>query len=218
MVNSEKNIAGFVEELKRAYAADLVSVILHGSALEDAFSKKHSDINLLVVLTNTAMESLSRIKPVLNRRAYQNISVIFFTEGFIRGSGDVFSIEFIEMKERYKVLWGKDVLKDLTLDVRNLRFQTELELRSLLVKARRFYLANLNRGLLRQALFKFNTSAVYLVKSLRRFADVAVPDDTLTKIRDAKKNNTPMTYPEAEKLYFAFVGSLEKIIEVVDKI
>lgn len=229
----KKRVSDFLEELKRVYGNGLVSVALYGSILDEVFSEKHSDINILAVLDDTSIEKLARIKPVLNKRAYQNYSVVFFTEQFIRTSADVFPIEFIEMKERYAVLFGSDILAGISLDTRNLRFQTELELRSLLVKARQFYLSNLNKNLLKYVLFKNATRAVFLVKNIIRvkkgdvskdMADIlrtigseyAVDTAVLNRIVEAKKNDERLSYPDTERLYFQFVGALEKIVGIVD--
>src|SRR5258708_21520560 len=42
---------------------------------------------------------------------------------------DVFSIEFLDMRRNYRVLWGEDVLKTLEIPMRLHRAQVEYELR-----------------------------------------------------------------------------------------
>src|SRR5260370_3224809 len=46
-----------------------------------------------------------------------------------RRSADVFSIEFLDMRRHYRVLWGEDVLKTLEIPMRLHRAQVEYELR-----------------------------------------------------------------------------------------
>jgi len=47
----------------------------------------------------------------------------------MRRSADVFSIEFLDMRRHYRVLWGEDVLKTLDIPMRWHRVQLEYELR-----------------------------------------------------------------------------------------
>jgi hypothetical protein len=47
----------------------------------------------------------------------------------MRRSADVFSIEFLDMRRHYRVLWGEDVLKMLEIPMRFHRSQVEYELR-----------------------------------------------------------------------------------------
>src|SRR5207302_262944 len=47
----------------------------------------------------------------------------------MRRSADVFSIEFLDMRRNYRVLWGEDVLKTLEIPMRLHRAQVEYELR-----------------------------------------------------------------------------------------
>ena len=47
----------------------------------------------------------------------------------MRRSADVFSIEFLDMRRNYRVLWGEDVLKTLEIPMRLHRVQVEYELR-----------------------------------------------------------------------------------------
>src|ERR1700675_4010731 len=47
----------------------------------------------------------------------------------MRRSADVFSIEFLDMRRHYRVLWGEDVLKMLEIPMRLHRAQVEYELR-----------------------------------------------------------------------------------------
>jgi hypothetical protein len=47
----------------------------------------------------------------------------------MRRSADVFSIEFLDMRRNYRLLWGEDVLQTLEIPMRLHRAQVEYELR-----------------------------------------------------------------------------------------
>ena len=58
------------------------------------------------------------------------------SEDEVYNSADCFPIEFHDMKERRRVLYGLDVIADLKFDMRNYRTQVEHELRSKLLRLR----------------------------------------------------------------------------------
>jgi len=121
----------FTEGLKEIYQQDLVSLILYGSAASGEYVSKHSNLNILVVLKNTQQNEL--IKAVKLVKKFGTINPLFLTEDYIASSTDVFPIEFLDMQENYSLLFGKDVLKSINIDISNLRFQCEQELKSKLI-------------------------------------------------------------------------------------
>jgi hypothetical protein len=58
------------------------------------------------------------------------------SEEEVYNSADSFPIEFHDMKERRRVLYGLDLIADLKVDPRNYRTQVEHELRSKLLRLR----------------------------------------------------------------------------------
>jgi hypothetical protein len=58
------------------------------------------------------------------------------SEEEVHNSADSFPIEFHDMKERRRVLYGLDVIAELKIDSKNYRRQVEHELRSKLLRLR----------------------------------------------------------------------------------
>ena len=76
-------------------------------------------------------------EPVLNWwRDKGQPSPLLLSEEEVYNSADSFPIEFHDMKERRRVLYGLDVIADLKVDMRNYRAQVEHELRSKLLRLR----------------------------------------------------------------------------------
>lgn len=231
-----KDILGdFIESLKTAYASGLISVTLYGSAASGEFTGKHSNINLLIVLGDTGLDNLNKVSKIIISRKFQVLNPLFFTEDYIRDLLDVFPIEFLDMKENYVVLYGKDCLKDLEIDLKNLRFQCEQELKAKLINMKSIYLRNKDKNSLRNLLFKSFTSIVHILRNLLRLKglepayskeDVLVEfkrefninTDNLHKILVSKLNNQKLSYEEIESLFFALVADLEKIVSITDKL
>jgi hypothetical protein len=129
-MTEEKVIGEFIERLRAAVAANLVSVILYGSAAEGEFHPEYSDLNLLCVLRDASFPALARMVDVVQWwRGKKHRPPLVLTSQELTASADVFSIEFVDMKHRYRVLLGEDVLRDLNVPMRMHRAQLEYELR-----------------------------------------------------------------------------------------
>ncbi|SPE24612.1 conserved hypothetical protein [Candidatus Sulfotelmatobacter sp. SbA7] len=126
----EKLINEFVERMRTTAGTNLLSVILYGSVAAGDYVADHSDVNLLCVLRETSFAAIAALAPVIEWLKKQKHRVpLLMTAEEMRRSADVFSIEFLDMRRHYRVLWGEDVLKTLEIPMRLHRAQVEYELR-----------------------------------------------------------------------------------------
>jgi hypothetical protein len=126
----EAMVNEFVEKMKAAAGENLASVILYGSAAQGEFHPEYSDLNLLCITRDASFASLSKIASVVDWcRSKKHHPPLVLTPGELKSTADVFSIEFVDMKQRYRVLWGDDVLKALDIPMHLHRSQLEYELR-----------------------------------------------------------------------------------------
>lgn len=140
-VTIESRLSSLVEDLRGSLGSRLVSVVLYGSAARGDHSGASSNLNLLVVVTDDAPERL--VAAARTQRAWVkagNHPLLFVTPEWIRGSTDVFPIEFLDMLDHRKVVFGEDPLAGVAVSKANLRLQCEHELRSLLLKLRAAWL------------------------------------------------------------------------------
>lgn len=225
----------FSGALSRIYADALISVILYGSAASGEFTEKNSNINVLIVLRSTDLTELAKSYGLLNSRRFKAFSCVFFTEDFISASADTFPIEFLDIKDNYSVIIGKDTIKDLTIDTGNLRFQCEHELRSKLISIRRGYLATRDRAALERLLFRTFTSSLHIMRSIMRVRgkeptyamdhllvdlekDLSVDAKVLREILWAKQKEMKLSHKEIDMLLLGFARELEAIIGRIDKL
>ncbi len=126
----EKLIGEFVGRVRDAVGGNLKSAILYGSAAAGDYVPEHSDVNLMLVLGETSFAAISALAPVVEWWAKQkhHAPLLMTAEELQRGA-DVFSIEFLDMRENYRVLWGEDLLKGLEIPMKFHRAQVEYELR-----------------------------------------------------------------------------------------
>lgn len=126
-----------VAKLERAFSGRLVSVVLYGSAASGAHRDKLADFNVLCVLKEIAPQELSDAEPVLRWWiAKGHPAPLLMSEEEAHNSADSFPIEFHDMKDHRKVLFGVDVIADLHVDTKYHRVQVEHELRSKLFRLR----------------------------------------------------------------------------------
>ena len=126
----EKLIDEFVERMREAAGANLLAAILYGSAAAGDYVAGYSDVNLLCVLRETSFASLEAVAPAIEWWGKQKHRVpLLLSADEMRRSADVFSIEFLDMRRNYRLLWGEDVLQTLEIPMRLHRAQVEYELR-----------------------------------------------------------------------------------------
>jgi hypothetical protein len=126
-----------VTKLEHAFSDRLVSVILYGSAASPVHADRFSDLNVLCVLKEVMPRELMEGEPVLNWWHQKGHPwPLLMSEDEVHNSADSFPIEFHDMKERRRVLYGLDVIAELKVDMRNYRTQVEHDLRSKLLRLR----------------------------------------------------------------------------------
>jgi predicted nucleotidyltransferase len=126
----EKLISEFVERARAAAGTNLVAAILYGSVAAGDYVADFSDVNVLCVLRDTSFASIAVLAPTVEWWGKQKHRVpLLMGADEMRRSSDVFSIEYLDMKRHYRVLWGEDVLKTLDIPMRLHRAQLEYELR-----------------------------------------------------------------------------------------
>lgn len=131
----------FIDDLRATHGKNLVSVILYGSAAAGDFVPKRSDYNILIALDRITPKDLREAHACIREWNKLGHPVpVYFTASELRTAADVFPIEFHQMQEAHKVLYGKDVVADLEIHDDFLRHQIEYELRSKLLLLRRQYI------------------------------------------------------------------------------
>ncbi|MCP5118996.1 MAG: nucleotidyltransferase domain-containing protein [bacterium] len=133
----EKVLKDLTGRLRKAYGERLVSVVLYGSAAVGDHCDKFSDINVLCVLDEVSPWVLAEAEPIFRWwRDAGNPSPLLMSEAEVRTSTDCFPIEFHDIKERRRILEGKDVAEDLEIDDCFYRAQVEYQLRAKVLRLR----------------------------------------------------------------------------------
>ncbi len=133
----ESKLTALVERLKPAFGESLVSAVLYGSAAADDWHEQSSDLNVLCVLTQITPHELVQSEPVFRWwREQGNPPPLLLSEEEVRTSTDSFPMEFSDMRQHRRVLYGRDVIESLQVDRSFYRAQVEHELRAKQIRLR----------------------------------------------------------------------------------
>lgn len=133
----EDKIQEFVRRVREGGGANVESVILYGSAASGDFHAEFSNLNLFCVLRDSSFAALQKLAPTMKWwKDQKQPAPLLMTRAELNATTDVFTIELMDMRRSYRVLFGDDVLKELTVSLRWHRAQVEYELREKLVLLR----------------------------------------------------------------------------------
>jgi hypothetical protein len=127
-----------VAQLKEAYGQTLRSVVLYGSAVAGEHIEKKSDYNILVVLDAVSLDRLAAVGAVLKAWGDSgNPPPMMFTAAEWKSSSDVFPMEYADILERHRVLYGADPCEGITVARGDLRLEVEQQALGKLLHLRR---------------------------------------------------------------------------------
>ncbi|MGI8961045.1 MAG: nucleotidyltransferase domain-containing protein [Bryobacteraceae bacterium] len=133
----EEKLSELVRRLKSAFGDHLVSAVLYGSAAMGDWHEQSSDLNVLCVLDRLSRAELAESEAVFRWwRQQGNPPPLLMNEEEIRASTDCFPMEFHDMQEHRRVLYGADVIQNLHVDPSFYRAQVEHEIRAKQIRLR----------------------------------------------------------------------------------
>ncbi len=170
-----KNLDKFLEELKFNLGDNLVSVFAFGSQanVEDA----KNNLNLMIVTNQLTAENLYAIsKPVKKWVKAKNPLPVVMNRDEWYSSFDVYAIEYSDIKENYKLIYGEDLVPSICVNKYFLRLQCESELKNLLLKYKNNFLMNIKSDReMKKVLNNVIKTLLVIFRSVLRLHDSAVP-------------------------------------------
>jgi len=224
----------FSAELEKVFGSNMKSFILYGSAATgEPF--EHSDINTLLVLekidTTVLKPAAKTIKKWVD--GGQPVPLIFTKESLV-SSQDVFPVEFIDIKDNSRVIFGEAVFDSISIDLKNLRLEIEHELRSKLIRMRQMYLASGgDRGKIKILLIRSLSGFTALLKGIIRLygkkapvlkreviaaapQELALKADVFNEIMEIKEGKKKVSAEAADILFNRYMSEIERIASVID--
>ncbi len=126
-----------VRQLQLAYGAGLRSVVLFGSAVAGEHNPKKSDYNILVIVDSLPLDKLRAVAAVSKAWAEDgNPPPMTFTNKEWRSSADIFPMEYADILERHRVLFGNPPFDGNKVAPSDLRLQVEQQTMGKLLQLR----------------------------------------------------------------------------------
>jgi hypothetical protein len=168
-----------VTQLQKAFGDTLMSVVLYGSAAAGEHIPKRSDFNVLVIVQELGLPELEREAAIA--RAWGeagNPPPLTLTADEWRSSSDVFPMEYADVLERHRVLYGTPPFGGIVVERRNLRLQLEHEAMGKLLQLRQGILgAGGDRKRLIELLAASLSTFMVIFRALLRYEGESPPTD-----------------------------------------
>ena len=160
---------------------------------------------------------------------------LFMTKSYIESSLDSFPIEFINIKNKYVLVYGEDILKDITFDANHLRLQCEREIKGKLLLLREGFLETEGKQRRIKELIKASITAfISIFNGLLYFKGIEIPptrreiiqsvaneitidSEIFMKCLDIKDDKKDFSSSEMKDLFKAYLIEVRKLWEFVDK-
>ena len=168
-----------VLQLRAAYGDALEAVVLYGSGAAGEHIPKRSDYNVLVIAQSLPAERL-RAAAAVGAAWSESGSPppMTLTVEEWRGSSDIFAMEYADILERHKVLYGNPPFSGVTVMPGDLRLQVEREAMGKLLQFRQGVLAAGNDGRKQLTLLEASLSTLMVVfRGVSRLSGDSPPTD-----------------------------------------
>ncbi|MDI6641288.1 MAG: hypothetical protein QME68_03145, partial [Elusimicrobiota bacterium] len=161
---------------------------------------------------------------------------LMFTLERFRSSTDVFPIEFLDIQDCHKILYGLDPFEDLTIETENLRIELEHELKGKLIQVRERYLMTAgNLKAVKELLCKSLSTFLVLFRNVlrlygekppvKKFAALEelvkkIPFDlnVLYQIEKLRQGDKSIPDKDLESIMERYITTIENVVDTVDKL
>jgi predicted nucleotidyltransferase len=224
-----------IQDYRTIFGNELVSVILFGSATGGEFRPGKSDINFMIVLSEAGIDQIEKAFGAVEKWRKQRVAVpLFLTETYVTTSLDVFPIEYLDLRQNHRLLFGKDVLVDLTFSPESVRLQCEREVKGKLLLLRKAFLdtagkENALKKLIGRSLPAFVAifRALLFLKGkepssekrevIKQTCETFGLDDALfKKLLDVKLDNRSQPEGELRSLVRDYLREVQKLSRLID--
>ncbi|MBN1832402.1 MAG: hypothetical protein JW896_09850 [Deltaproteobacteria bacterium] len=226
-----------IDDYKDFLGDDLISIILYGSATGQDYRPGKSDINFMMVLSEQGIDRLDMVFKLVDKWKKRKVAVpLFLTEIYVESSLDVFPIEYLNFQRNHILVYGKDILADLSFHSERVRLQCEREIKGKLLLLRESFLETAGKGralkgVMAQSLQAFMAifdALLYLkgkeIPMVKREA-VRLTCETFDldrllfeKVLDIKEEKVRLKDAEITALFQAYLKEVRKLSRIVDKL
>jgi len=135
--STQKLLRRYVQDVANAFNDHLEAVVLYGSAVRGDFLPGRSNLNILLFVSSYAVPVLSQYTAVHKQWSKELVvAPLFLTKDDLQASATVFPLEYQDIHDCHRLLWGQDPLVGLAVAPRYLAGEVLQSLRGNLVRLR----------------------------------------------------------------------------------
>lgn len=234
----------FIEQLKNIFGSRLKSVFVYGAKAGEKADNLLQDVDLMVLVTDLHGEDIKKCsKPAREWMgksfifcSKRNSLPVFMGEKEWYNSSDVYAMEYSDIKENHKILYGEDLICNINVNRDDLRLQCEAETKNLLMQFRAHYLMNAHSHImLQKSLVPLTKTLNAIFKAILRIKNIEVsksPYENLNKIHSLfainksfyekllchKEKHCTLNKKEAIDTADTAVAELQKLLDYVNNL
>lgn len=134
---AHKLLKRYIQDVTKVYGIELEGVLLYGSAVRGEFMPGRSNLNILLVMSSCDLAVLKKYDGIHKRWSKEQVVVpLFLTAADFQSAASVFPLEYQDIQEGHRVLWGQDPFVGLKIDSRHLALEVLQALRGNLLRLR----------------------------------------------------------------------------------
>ena len=134
---TQKLLRSYVKDVTKVYGSELEGIILYGSAVRGEFLPGRSNLNLLLVMSSYDLATLKKYDTLHTRWSKDQVVVpLFLTVDDIQSASVAFPLEYQDIHDCRRLLWGQDPFVGLKIDTRYLAAEVLQALRGNLLRLR----------------------------------------------------------------------------------
>jgi hypothetical protein len=134
---TQKLLSLYVKDVEKVYGSELEGILLYGSAVRGEFLSGRSNLNVLLVMSSYDLSVLKKYDSIHKRWSKEHVVVpLFLTAADLQSASFAFPLEYQDIHECHRLLWGQDPFVGLQIDARYLAAEVRQALRGNLLRLR----------------------------------------------------------------------------------
>ncbi len=241
-----KKLDNFIQDIKKVFNQRLKSVFIYGSKANIEMDKLGSDVDIMVISESVTGDDLKKCAQAVKKwmgigcpcsRIFdkeKNPLPVFMGEREWFNSADVYAMEYSDIQDNHKILYGENLICSLNIKKEDLRLQCEAEMKNLLMRFRKQYLLFSDCPKeINNALFSVTKTINAIFKAILRLQEIEVSRSAyanLNKICEifdankqfyekllcAKDRHCKFSKAETYELADEAIIQLEKLLEFIN--
>jgi hypothetical protein len=225
-----------VSQLRKAWGEALRAVVLYGSAAAGEHIRARSDYNVLVIADSITPQHLRAAGAVASAWGESgNPPPLTLTTAEWRGSADIFPMEYSDILERHRVLYGQPPFDGISVAPHDLRLELEEQAMGKLLRLRQGVMAAHGDGRLQLELLESSLSTLMVIfRAVSRLhgsvpstdnealgRDIAqragFPAEPFVRVVQHVRGDERITRAEAEAVLEGYLSGMERLVAHLDR-